>query len=149
MTTATMTDALKSNPFVDPARAPINYSLGVVGNCMAPLFPSEGEGATFSMSQTEQVAVGDLVAVFFAEGIFTMGGNLRCKVLTGETPETIGLMQLNPLTYLTFKRESILAMHKVVAVHLPLRRAPIDPRALLAPHLRPSSPVKRTISPCP
>ncbi|WP_037470651.1 hypothetical protein [Sinorhizobium fredii] len=140
-----ITDALKSNPFVDPARAPINYSVAGIGDCMAPLIP---EGATYSMSQTEPVAVGDLVAVFFAEGVFTMGGNFRCKVLTGQTAETIGLTQINPLKALTFKRESILAMHRVVAVHFPLHRTPIDPRALLAPHLRPSSPVKRTASTC-
>lgn len=146
MMTDAFKEALKSNPFVDPARAPINYSIAVTGNCMDPVLP--GEGAIYSMSQTEPVAVGDLVAVFFAEGVCTMGGNFRCKVLTGQTPETITLMQLNPLQSLTFKRESILAMHRVVAVQLPVWRTPIDPRALLAPHLRPSSPMKRTTSPC-
>ncbi|MEY9780354.1 hypothetical protein [Sinorhizobium fredii] len=143
MVSNSVAPALKSNPFVDPARAPINYSIAGIGDCLAPLIP---EGATFSISQTEKVAVGDLVAVFFAEGVFTMGGNFRCKVLTGQTAETIGLTQINPLKSLTFKRESVLAMHMVVAVQSSLWSTPVDPRALLAPHLRPTSPVKRTTS---
>jgi hypothetical protein len=114
--------------FIDPASIalPEVYKFAGRGGCLEPLIP---EGSTFIMSRRATPAVGDLVAVWFARGVFTTGGNFKGKILMALSDDTITLAQTSPQTVITFGRESILDFQKVVGVILPSGgriRAPRD-----------------------
>ncbi|TIW48442.1 MAG: hypothetical protein E5V61_04725 [Mesorhizobium sp.] len=103
------------NPFFDPSRVPPIYKVRASGDCMEPLIP---EGCTFFVCDDEP-QIGDLACVFFREGIFSEGGNMKGKILAGMTDDSVTLSQINPPETITFNRRAILSMHRVYAVELP------------------------------
>ncbi|RWO94578.1 MAG: hypothetical protein EOQ98_30400 [Mesorhizobium sp.] len=106
------------NTFFDPADSPTLYAIQGRGGCLEPLVP-EGSITYISGAMKPEIGVGGNVVLYFAEGIFTEGGNIRHKLLVDMSAETVTIRQLNPLTTVTFRREAILAMHTVFAIQTP------------------------------